>query len=233
MQTDPKTDITTHSKYFVYIAMAFVTVMVITDTVVSKLIQVGPFVLPGAIILFPITYIFGDILTEVYGYRASRKVIWSAFVAILFMSFIYWLILLLPPASFWQNQEAFETVFGAVPRIVIAGIIAFFFGELSNSYVLSKMKIWSNGKNLWMRTIGSTVVGEGVDSILFYTIAFVGIISNTELLTLIGSAYLVKVLYEVLATPLTYYIVNKLKKTEGIDVYDRGINYNPFIFGGQ
>lgn len=233
MQTDPNSTAVSHSKYFVYIAMLFVAVLILSNTVASKLVQFGPFVPSAAIILFPITYIFGDILTEVYGYRASRKIIWSAFAIQILMSLTYWVALKLPPASFWTNQPAFEAVFGTVPRIVIAGITAFFLGEFSNSYVLSRMKVWSNGSKLWMRTIGSTIVGEGVDTLIFYTIAFVGLFSGAELFEIIYSAYIIKVAYEIIATPLTYFIVNKLKKAEGIDIYDRGVKYNPFIFEGQ
>jgi uncharacterized integral membrane protein (TIGR00697 family) len=228
METEPKLDISHESKYFLYIAILFVATLMISNTTGSKLIQLGPFVVAGAIFVFPISYIFGDILTEVYGYRASRKIIWSGFAALIFMSFWYWFIQILPAASFWPNQEAFETILGAVPRITFASITAYFLGEFSNSFVLSRMKVWMKGKHLWMRTIGSTIVGEGVDSIVFATLAFAGTIPFGALLTLIGSGYLFKVVYEIIATPLTYAIVNKLKRVEGIDVYDRGIDYNPF-----
>ena len=227
METEPRADVV-GSRYFVYIAVAFVLILTISDTIASKLIQVGPFVLSAAVVLFPVSYIFGDILTEVYGYRASRKIIWSGFVALIVMSVVYYLGQILPPASFWTSQAAYETILGAVPRIVFAGIVAYFFGEFSNSYVMSKMKIWTEGRHLWTRTIGSTVVGEGVDTIFFYTVAFIGTISSSELLTVIGSAYLFKVAYEVIATPITYAVVGWLKRTEGVDVYDRGVNYNPF-----
>lgn len=216
------------SKYFLYFAIALVAILMISDTVASKLIQIGPFVFSGSIVLFPITYIFGDVITEIYGYRASRKIIWSALIAIIVMSIIYVLVGYLPGASFWTNQGAYDSILGVVPRIVLAGIIAFFCGEFSNSYVLSRMKIWTNGRHLWTRTIGSTIVGEGVDTLLFYTIAFVATIPNTSLFTLIWSSYLLKVIYEAVATPLTYKVVAWLKKSEGIDTYDRGINYNPF-----
>jgi len=229
METEPKLDISRRSKYFIYIAIVFVAVLMISNTTASKIIQLGPFVVSGAIFVFPISYIFGDILTEVYGYRASRKIIWSGFAALIFMSFWYWFIQILPAASFWPNQEAYEAILGAVPRITLASIVAYFAGEFSNSFVLSKMKVLMNGKHLWMRTIGSTLVGEGVDSLIFISIAFGGTMPISSLLTIIGSIYLLKVLYEVIATPLTYAIVIKLKRVEGIDVYDRGINYNPFI----
>lgn len=228
MDTEPRADISHKSKYFLFIGILFVAVLMVSNTVAVKLVQVGPFVFAGAIFIFPISYIFGDILTEVYGYKATRKIIWSGFVALVFMSFCYWLVQQLPSPVFWQNQEAYELILGAVPRIVIASIIAYFVGELSNSYVLSRMKVWSQGKNLWMRTIGSTVVGEGVDSVLFGVLAFAGTIPTGGLITLILSGYFAKTAYEVVITPLTYIIVNKLKRAEGIDVYDKGISYNPF-----
>lgn len=218
------------SKYFLYIAILFVAVLMISNTTATKLVEFGSFIVSGAIIIFPISYIFGDILTEVYGYRASRKIIWSGFAAIILMSLSYWIVQILPPAGFWQNQGAYEAILGGVPRIVLASMLAYFCGEFSNSYVLSRMKVWMQGKHLWMRTIGSTVVGEGVDSIIFVFVAFYGTMSLGDLLTVIGSIYFLKVVYEILATPFTYIIVNKLKRAEGIDVYDKGISYNPFRF---
>lgn len=217
------------SKYFIYIGIAFVTVLIISDTVATKLTQVGPFVLSGAIFIFPISYIFGDILTEVYGYRASRTIIWSGFGALIFMSFSYWFVQSLPAAPFWQHQAAYGTILGTVPRIVIASIIGFFTGEFSNSHILSRMKIWTKGHYLWTRTIGSTIVGEGVDTVFFCTIAFAGLIPSAGLFTLIGSSYLMKVAYEVIATPITYSVVNWLKRKEGIDTFDHGVRYNPFL----
>lgn len=216
------------SKYFIYIAILFVAVLMVSNTVGTKIIQLGSLTLAGAIFVFPISYIFGDILTEVYGYRASRKIIWSGFGALIFMVLAYWFVQILPPAPFWQNQSAYEAILGGVPRIVLGSILAYFAGEFCNSYVLSRMKVRMNGRRLWARTIGSTIIGEGVDSVIFGVVAFAGLIPNHNLLVLIASGYLVKVLYEVAATPLTYIIVNKLKKAEGIDVYDRGIDYNPF-----
>lgn len=215
-------------KYFLWIAIAFVAVLLVSNTAAVKLIQLGPFVISGAIIIFPISYIFGDILTEVYGYRASRKIIWAGFVAQIFMVAAYTAIQHLPAAGFWQGQQAFETILGSVPRIVAASIIAYFCGEFMNSFVLSRMKVVMGGRRLWMRTIGSTIVGEGVDSVIFAAIAFAGIVPLGALLTIIGSGYLLKVVYEVVATPITYWIVRRLKRAEGVDVYDRGISYSPF-----
>lgn len=221
-------DIAGRSKYFLFIGIAFVAVLMISSTVAPKLLQIGPFVFAGGVVLFPLSYIFGDVLTEVYGYRASRKIIWSGFGAIIFMSIVYWLVGLMPAAPFWEGQAAYEAIFGMVPRLTLAGIIAFFAGEFANSYIISKMKIWSRGKNLWMRTIGSTIVGEGADCLLFFTIGFYGTIPLAGLWVLLWSSYLFKVLYEVVLTPATYAVVNKLKKVEGLDVYDQGIDYNPF-----
>ncbi len=229
METRPNTDVSHHSTYFLYIAVLFVAVLMISNTTAGKLIEIGPFVVSGAIVVFPISYIFGDVLTEVYGYKASRKIIWSGFGALILMSFFYWLIGKLEPASFWLNQEAYETILSSVPRITLASITAYFCGEFSNSFVMSRMKVWMNGKKLWMRTIGSTMVGEGVDSIVFIAVAFSGSVPVKEMAVIVGSIYLFKVIYEVVATPFTYIIVNKLKKAEGIDVYDKGISYNPFI----
>ncbi len=228
MQTEPKADVSRNSKYFVYIAVLFVAVLMISDTVGSKLTQIGPLTLSATIFIFPISYIFGDILTEVYGYKASRKIVWAGFGALLLMVFSYWFVKVLPPVSFWPNQGAYESILGTVPRLVLGSMLAYFCGEFSNSYVISKMKIWSNGSHLWMRTIGSTIVGEGVDTVIFLTVVFLGMIPTTVLVSLIISQYLVKVAYEALATPLTYLVVNKLKKAEGIDIYDKGIDYNPF-----
>ncbi len=219
---------TTKSKYFLYIAIAFVAILMVSNTTGGKLIEIGPFIFAGAIFIFPLSYIFGDILTEVYGYRATRKIIWSAFVAIIFMSLSYLFIIKLPPASVWGGQEAFASTLGLAPRIALASILAFFAGEFCNSYVLSRMKVLMEGKHLWMRTIGSTIVGEGVDTVVFVGVAFYGTVPLAVLVTAIWSGYLFKVVYEIIATPVTYTIVNWLKRAEGIDVYDRGIDYNPF-----
>lgn len=218
-----------NSKYFLLIGILFVAVLMISNTVSTKLIQVGPCVFAGAIFIFPISYIFGDVLTEVYGFRASRMIIWSGFAALILMSFCYWFVQVLPSPPFWQNQKAYEQILGGVPRIVLGSILAYAVGEFANSYVLSRMKIWSNGKDLWQRTIGSTLVGEGLDSLIFGVVAFAGTIPIEALFSLIFSGYFAKVLFEVMCTPLTYIIVNKLKQAEDLDVYDRNVNYNPFV----
>jgi queuosine precursor transporter len=214
--------------YFLYVAVAFVVVLMISNTIGSKIIELGPLTVAGAIFIFPISYIFGDILTEVYGYRASRRIIWCGFAALLFMSLCYWLVGLMPGAPFWQNQAAYDAILGLVPRIVLGSMLGYFAGEFCNSFVLSKMKIWSNGRHLWMRTIGSTLVGEAVDTVIFVSIAFGGIFAGPDLVSVIVSGYVVKVAIEVVLTPVTYAIVGALKRAEGIDTYDRDISYNPF-----
>lgn len=224
-QSDPTKG---HSKYFLYIAILFVAVLMVSNTIAVKLFQIGPLFFTGAIMIFPISYIFGDILTEVYGYQASRRIIWAGFTSLIFMSVVYYLVQLLPPAPFWPNQGAYEAILGLVPRIVLGSIIGYFAGEFSNSYILSKLKIWTKGKHLWARTISSTVVGEAVDTILFALIGFAGTIPWNNLALVILSGYVVKVLIEVLLTPVTYTVVRKLKQLENVDTYDYGVNYNPF-----
>ncbi len=217
-----------NSKYILYISILFTAVLLIANTVASKLIQVGPFFVTGGIVVFPISYIFGDILTEVYGYRATRPIIWSGFAALVLMSLAYFVVQILPAAPFWPNQAAYEMILGAVPRIVLGSIVGYLCGEFANSYVMSKMKVWSEGKHLWGRIIGSTLVGEGVDTVLFVSIAFAGTLPGAALWSIIYSSYILKVAYEVLVIPITYRLVAWLKRAEGVDVYDRGISYNPF-----
>ena len=217
-----------HMRYFSIISTIFVAVLLISNTVATKLFSLGPFIFTGAIFVFPISYIFGDILTEVYGYARSRRIIWTGFACILFMALLYWIVGLLPPAPTWQNQTAYNAILGIVPRIVFASLIAYWAGEFSNSYVLSKMKIWTAGKYLWMRTIGSTLVGEGIDTVLFVGIAFLGILPTSTLAIAALSGYLFKVLYEILATPITYRIVHYLKRAEGCDHFDYRTKFNPF-----
>jgi uncharacterized integral membrane protein (TIGR00697 family) len=229
MQTEPRSDVARNSKYFLYIALLFVAVLMISNITVTKIVQIGFFVSPAAIFIFPISYIFGDVLTEVYGYKASRKIIWSGFAAQILMAAYLYIVQILPAASFWPNQAAYEAILGSVPRIVLASLCAYFTGEFSNSYVLSRMKVRMQGKHLWMRTIGSTIVGEAVDTIVFMTIAFSGVLPVSTIFATGLSVYLFKVLYETIATPLTYLVVNKLKRVEGVDIYDKGISYNPFI----
>jgi uncharacterized integral membrane protein (TIGR00697 family) len=206
----------------------FVAVILISNVASSKVLDLGPFTFDGGTILFPISYIFGDILTEVYGYRRSRRVIWTGFFCAFLMSAVFMVVGKLPPAADWGNQEAYDKILGLTPRIVLASLIAYFSGEFSNSYTLARMKIMTKGKWLWSRTIGSTVVGEGVDTVLFVMIAFYGVFPNDLLMAIMISNYIFKVAFETFFTPLTYMIVRFLKNREGIDTYDYGTNFNPF-----
>ncbi|HOQ23265.1 MAG TPA: queuosine precursor transporter [Bacillota bacterium] len=216
-------------KYLDVIAGMFVAVLLISNVASTKIVALGPFVFDGGTLLFPLSYIFGDVLTEVYGYRNSRRVIWTGLAANLLMVFVFWVIAKIPAAPDWHLQQAFASILLATPRIVGASVIAYFAGEFANSYLLSRMKIASQGRQLWKRTIGSTLVGQLVDTLLFAVIAFAGTMPGGVLLALIISNYLMKVGIEVLNTPLTYQVVNFLKRQEGIDVFDHGVNYNPFL----
>lgn len=215
-------------KYYDLLASIFIVVLLISNLVGQKICAFGPFRVSGAQLLFPITYIFGDVFTEVYGYGGSRRVIWIGFLASGLMALMGMVTVLLPAAPEWHNQDAFATVFGIVPRMVIASLIAYWCGEFANSYTLAKMKIFTKGRYLWTRTIGSTVVGQGVDTIVLMVIAFGGQSNAMLIVRLIISAYLFKVVYEALATPATYWIVGFLKRSEGIDKYDYDTRFTPF-----
>ncbi len=215
-------------KYLGTISVFFVSVLLISNVASTKIVDFGWFTFDGGTLLFPLSYIFGDILTEVYGYKRSRSIIWLGFFSALAMSVIFIIVGKLPSAPGWNNQAAYDTILGLTPRLVIASLVAYSCGEFSNSYILAKMKIWTKGKVLWARTIGSTVVGELVDSGLFIIIAFLGILPNSLLITLIISNYIFKTGVEVIFTPLTYKIIGFLKKQEGEDYYDIDTNFNPF-----
>ena len=215
-------------KYLGEIAVFFVSVLIISNIASSKIVDFGYFTFDGGTLLFPLSYIFGDILTEVYGYKKSRRVIWLGFISVFVMSLIFIIIGKLPSPAGWDNQAAYDAILGQTPRIVLASLIAYFCGEFSNSFVLAKMKIRTKGKMLWTRTIGSTVVGELVDSFIFILVAFLGILPNSLLFTLIISNYLFKTGVEILFTPLTYKVVRFLKKAESEDYYDFETNFNPF-----
>jgi queuosine precursor transporter len=216
---------------------AFVVVLLISNLVGQKICQIPLFTwngepvvanVSGAQLLFPITYIFGDIFTEVYGYGASRRAIWIGFAACAVMALFGLLVVWIPAAPEWPNQAAFEAVFYTVPKFIFASLVAFWLGEFTNSYTLAKMKLWTEGRHLWARTIGSTVTGQFVDTTVLILIAFGGVAAWGTMLNLIISGYLAKVIYEAAATPLTYLVVNRLKRAEGVDVYDRDTNFNPF-----
>jgi hypothetical protein len=212
------------------LSVFFVSVLLISNIASTKIVSLGWFAFDGGTLLFPLSYIFGDILTEVYGYKKSREVIWLGFFSALMMSIIFIIVGKLPPALDWNNQAAYDAILGATPRIVIASLVAYTCGSFSNSFILAKMKLWTKGAHLWARTVGSTVVGEFVDSSLFILIAFSGLMPTSMLVTLIVSNYVFKTLIEVIFTPLTYKVVNFLKKNEGEDYYDRDTNFNPFVF---
>jgi queuosine precursor transporter len=216
-------------KYFTLITALFVAVLLISNIASSKIVVMGPFTFDGGTILFPISYIFGDVLTEVYGYRKSRQVIWIGFGCALLMTIVFAIVGFLPTASDWTNQDAFNAILGTTPRIVAGSLIAYFAGEFSNSFILSKMKIFTRGRWLFTRTIGSTIVGEGVDTLIFVMVAFAGIFSRETLLAIIVSNYIFKVVFEVILTPVTYVVVRYLKRTEKADVYDYKTNFNPFV----
>ena len=213
---------------YVGLAVSFVACLLVANVTAGRLVNFWGITLPGAVLIFPISYIFGDILTEVYGFKRSRLVIWLGLGANVFMALFFLLVNALPAPIWWQSQaKSYSLVLGLAPRAVLASITAYFIGEYLNSMVLSKMKILTKGKWLWTRTIGSTVVGEGADTAIFITIAFAGLMSTHNLLFLMMAQYLFKVIYEVIATPLTYFVVFKVKKIEGIDTYDYGEKYNP------
>jgi uncharacterized integral membrane protein (TIGR00697 family) len=216
-------------RFFALITGLFVAVYLISNVASSaKWINLGPFVFDSGTILFPISYIFGDILTEVYGYRKSRQVIWIGFIAIALMSVVLAVVGVLPAAPGWENQDAYNRIFSTTPRVVLASMVAYFAGEFSNSYILAKMKLLTKGRWLFSRTIGSTIIGEGVDTLIFPFIGFLGILPLSTIIAGVISQYIFKVAFEVIATPLTYVIVRYLKKSENTDVYDYKTNFNPF-----
>ncbi|MCM0606136.1 MAG: queuosine precursor transporter [Xanthomonadaceae bacterium] len=216
-------------KYYDFIMAAFVTVLICSNLIgAAKVATLWGFTFGAGILFFPLSYIFGDILTEVYGYARSRKVVWAGFAGITFMAFMSFVVVSLPPAQGYTNQAAMEAMFGQAPRIVAASLIAYFCGELVNSYVLAKLKIKTAGKYLWLRTIGSTVVGEAADSIIFYPVAFLGTWETSLVIQVMISNYTLKVLWEVVMTPFTYRVVTFLKRAENEDYYDRDTNFTPF-----
>ncbi len=223
-------------KYYEFVMVAFVVILVCSNLVgPAKIAQVdlpvlGALTFGAGVLFFPISYVFGDILTEVYGYARSRRVIWAGFAALAFASFMAWVVVSLPPAPFWKNQAAYEVAFGATWRIALASMVAYFCGEFVNSFVLAKMKIATAGRWLWSRTIGSTIFGEAVDSALFYPLAFygTGIIPDDKLPMVMLAQFIAKVTVEVLLTPLTYVIVGWLKRAEQEDHYDRDTRFTPF-----
>lgn len=220
-------------RYYDFVMAAFVAVLLLSNVIgaakpAALTINGEQWVFGAGILFFPLGYVIGDVLTEVYGYARARRVIWAGFVGLIFMAFMSWVVVSLPPAAGWQGQVAYESVFGQVWRIVAASITAFWAGEFVNSYVMARMKIWTAGKHLWSRTIGSTVVGQGVDSLIFYPLAFLGVWSTEQVVTVMITNWGLKVLWEAVLTPVTYIVVGWLKRKEGVDLFDEDTDFSPF-----
>ncbi len=226
-------------RWFTLVTAIFVTTLITSNIIAVKLVRIAGLVLPAAVILFPIAYIFGDVLTEVYGYSSARRVIWTGFLCNLLAVTAFWIGGILPPASFWTAggfqtpdtaQQAYLAILGFTPRLLAASFFAYLVGEFLNSFVMAKLKVQTQGRYLWVRTISSTIVGEGADSAVFITVAFFGILPSGPLLATIFSQWAFKVIYEVLATPLTYLVVNYLKRSENEDYFDNNTDFNPVSF---
>ncbi len=218
-----------HFRYFDYVMAAFVAILLLSNLIgAAKLATVGGWTFGAGILFFPVSYVIGDVLTEVYGYANARRCVWMGFFALIFMAFMSYIVVAMPPAPGWEGQAAYESVFGSTWRIVLASVTAFWAGEFVNSFVLARMKIITGGKYLWTRTIGSTVFGQFADSLIFYPIAFLGIWSTEQVLTVMVTNWGLKVLWEALLTPVTYAVVNWLKRREGADVFDTGTDFSPF-----
>ena len=227
-------------RYFDYVMVAFVTILLLSNLIgagkraVVDLPLIGPWPFGAGVLFFPVSYVIGDVLTEVYGYAHARRCIWAGFVALLFMVVMSVVVVALPPDAGWTGQAAYEAVFGQTPRIVFASVFAFWAGEFVNSYVLARMKIWTQGKMLWTRTIGSTVFGQAIDSAMFYPLAFLGAAGWTagQVATVALTQWVIKVTWEALLTPATYAVVGWLKRREGVDVFDTATDFSPFAKGG-
>jgi len=217
----------TVSYRFVVVSALFVTCLITANIIIAKQISIGGIVLPAAIVIFPLSYIIGDVLTEVYGYRQARRVIWLGFLCNLIAVVAIWLGKILPPAPVFDGQTAYERILGNTPRFLLASFAAYLAGEFANSFVLAKMKIKTKGRWLWTRTIGSTLVGQAVDTVVVLSIAFVGVLPLSVLGLMMFFHWLFKCIYEALATPLTYVVVAYLKRKEGVDAYDYGVDFNP------
>ncbi len=216
-------------RYFDFVMAGFVAILLLSNLIgAAKLATVGNFTFGAGILFFPLGYVLGDVLTEVYGYARARRCVWAGFVGMLFMAFMSWVVVALPPAQGWAGQAAYESVFGNTWRIVFASLVAFWAGEFANSFVLARMKLLTQGKHLWSRTIGSTIVGQGVDSLLFYPLAFLGNWTQSQVLTVMVTNWALKVGWEIILTPVTYAVVGFLKRREGLDVFDQGTNFTPF-----
>ena len=222
-------------RFYDFAMAAFVAILLLSNLIGAAKVSAidlpfrdQPFLFGAGILFFPLSYVLGDVLTEVYGYARARRVIWTGFVALAFMAFMSWVVVALPPADSWDGQAAYESVFGGTWRIVIASILAFWVGEIANAFVMARMKLLTGGKHLWTRTIGSTVVGQGFDSLIFYPIAFLGIWPTELVVSVMISNYLLKVLWEAVLTPVTYWVVARMKRAEGVDVFDEDTDFTPF-----
>jgi uncharacterized integral membrane protein (TIGR00697 family) len=215
------------NRLIVLIAL-FITCLITANVIAVKVVSLGAIIVPAAVFVFPFSYIFGDVLTEVYGYAWSRRIIWLGFICNLIFVFFVWIGQILPAAEFWEKQQAYESILGYVPRILVASFAGYLVGEFVNSFVLSRLKVLTGGRWLWSRTIGSTLIGQALDTAIFLTIAFGGTPGFIPIMILYH--WSAKVIIEILATPLTYLVVGRLKAKESIDVYDRNISFNPFSF---
>ena len=216
------------SRTFSCLMGIYIACLLLSNLIAGKMMLIGCVTLPAAVILFPVTYILGDVFTEVYGYKNMRVVIWTGFACSAFAVIVYMITILLPHPEFWEGQDAFKTVLSTTPRVFAASLVGYLFGEFSNSMILSKLKVKTQGRFLWVRTILSTVVGEAFDTIIFISISFWGTMDTQVLLQMMLYQYLFKVCYEIVFTPLTYLVVNKLKRIEGVDTFDNVTSYNPF-----
>lgn len=217
-----------HYKYLGLLTVLYVTFQLVSDVTAGKIVQLAMFPVSVTVLYFPVTYIFADVLTEVYGYAYGRRVLWTVLMCSVLAGLIYQLVVFLPPAPGFPNNQAYSVVLGQVPRILVGGWIAIFTGEILNDFVLAKMKVWSDGKHLWARLVGSTVAGQFVNTVVFYTIALYGVLPTELLINSILSGWFLKIVVEVLLIPITYWIVAKLKAIEGVDYFDRDTNFNPF-----
>lgn len=218
-----------HFRYFDYVMVAFVAILLLSNLIgASKLASLGGVTFGAGILFFPVSYVIGDVLTEVYGYANARRCVWAGFFALVFMAFMSFVVVSMPPADGWDGQAAYEAVFGSTWRIVLASVTAFWAGEFVNSFVLAKMKLLTGGKHLWTRTIGSTVFGQAIDSALFYPIAFLGTWTTSQVLTVMVTNWAMKVAWEAVLTPVTYAVVGWLKAREGVEVFDENLDFSPF-----
>jgi uncharacterized integral membrane protein (TIGR00697 family) len=220
-----------YSLWFVVVVAVFVACLIAANVTAVKLVGILGFIVPAGVVVFPISYIVGDVLTEVYGYGVARRVIWLGFLCNLIAVFAFVVGGWLPAAPIWDAQGAYERILGYTPRLLAASFLAYLVGEFANSYVLAKMKLATEGRWLWSRTIGSTLVGQGLDSLVFVAVAFFGVIPLPAILAAAASQWIFKSVYEALATPATYVVVGRLKRAEGVDAYDRDTSFNPLLIG--